>query len=182
MKVVGVVGLPASGKGEFSRIAQEMGIPVVVMGDVIRAELTGKGIPPTDENLGKMSGDLRERLGRDAIAQLSIPAIEAQTAPVVLVDGIRSEAEVQTFREHFCDFILVGIVSSFEVRYERLRNRRRSDDPVSRADLRVRDERELGWGLGTALAIAEHTLENNGSMEEFSGTVRRMLSELGEGS
>ncbi|MDD4299556.1 MAG: dephospho-CoA kinase, partial [Methanomicrobium sp.] len=32
MQVIGVVGLPASGKGEFSRIAKEMNIPVVVMG------------------------------------------------------------------------------------------------------------------------------------------------------
>jgi dephospho-CoA kinase len=36
MKVIGVVGLPASGKGEFSKIVKGMGIPVVVMGDVIR--------------------------------------------------------------------------------------------------------------------------------------------------
>jgi len=32
LRVIGVVGLPASGKGEFSRIAREMGVPVVVMG------------------------------------------------------------------------------------------------------------------------------------------------------
>ena len=37
MKVIGVVGLPASGKGEFSRIAAGLGIPVVVMG--------GPGLP-----------------------------------------------------------------------------------------------------------------------------------------
>ena len=30
MKVIGVVGLPASGKGEFSKIAAARGIPVAV--------------------------------------------------------------------------------------------------------------------------------------------------------
>lgn len=181
MKVVGVVGLPASGKGEFSRIAVEMGIPVVVMGDVIRKALAEEGLPPTDENLGRMSASLRERLGRDAIAQLSIPEIEVQQSPVVLVDGIRSDAEVRRFRDHFAEFILVGISSSFEVRFDRLRSRQRSDDPLNREDLRTRDERELGWGLGEALGMAGFTLENEGSMDDFARSVRSMLRTLGGG-
>ena len=43
MKVIGVVGMPASGKGEFSRIAQGMGIPVIVMGDMITESSAGGG-------------------------------------------------------------------------------------------------------------------------------------------
>jgi dephospho-CoA kinase len=179
MKVVGVVGLPASGKGEFSRIAAEMGIPVVVMGDMIRKALAEEGLDPTDENLGRMSASLRERLGRDAIAQLSIPEIEAQQSPVVLVDGIRSDAEVRRFREHFTEFVLVGVRSSFEVRFDRLRSRRRSDDPLKPEDLRLRDERELGWGLGEALTMAGFAIENEESMEEFTRSVRSMLETLG---
>ena len=39
MKVIGIVGMPASGKGEVSRIARDLGIPVVVMGDAIREKV-----------------------------------------------------------------------------------------------------------------------------------------------
>ena len=60
MKVIGVVGLPASGKGEFSRVAREMGIPIVVMGDVIRNEVQAAGLPLTDQNLGSTASRLRE--------------------------------------------------------------------------------------------------------------------------
>ena len=55
MKVIGVVGLPASGKGEFSKIAERLGIPVVVMGDVVRNAVKKAGLTPTDGNLGAMA-------------------------------------------------------------------------------------------------------------------------------
>ncbi|HQC34822.1 MAG TPA: AAA family ATPase, partial [Methanoculleus sp.] len=45
MKVIGIVGMPASGKGEVSRIARDLGIPVVVMGDAIREKVKEAGLP-----------------------------------------------------------------------------------------------------------------------------------------
>ena len=38
MTVIGIVGLPGSGKSEAANVAAEMGVPVVTMGDVIREE------------------------------------------------------------------------------------------------------------------------------------------------
>ncbi|NYT05219.1 MAG: flagellar hook-basal body complex protein FliE [Methanomicrobiales archaeon] len=178
MKVIGIVGLPAGGKGEFSRIAGEMGIPVIVMGDVIRNAIREAGLAPDDAAMGEMSRRLREQHGRDAIALLTISAIEAQDAPVVLVDGIRSDAEVATYRAHFDSFVLVGITSPFAVRLERLQQRGRSDDPAGEEGLRDRDERELGWGLGNALAMADVTIDNSGSLAAFSDAVRALLLSL----
>jgi len=179
MKVIGIVGMPASGKGEVSKIARDLGIPVVVMGDAIRRRVKEAGLPATDANMGAMSGKLRSDLGMDAIARITIPAIEAESAPVVLVDGIRGDCEVAAFREHFPDFTLIGIVSSPETRYQRLANRGRSDDSLTAGELRDRDERELGWGLGRALAQADHTLVNEGTLEEFAAEVRALFSRLG---
>ncbi|NLA30776.1 MAG: flagellar hook-basal body complex protein FliE [Methanomicrobiales archaeon] len=179
MKVIGIVGMPASGKGEVSKIARDLGIPVVVMGDAIRMQAARAGLPATDANLGAISGELRSELGMDAIARITIPLIETAAAPVVLVDGIRGDYEVATFREHFPDFVLIGIVSSFEARYARLTDRGRSDDALTAEDLRTRDERERGWGLLRALAQADHTVINEGTLEEFTGEIRSLLRRLG---
>jgi dephospho-CoA kinase len=179
MKVIGVVGLPASGKGEFSTIAAGMGIPVIVMGDVIRAAVRAAGREPTDANFGATANRLRAEKGMDAIAQLCIPEIRRQTAPLVLVDGIRGDAEVRLFRRIFSGFTLVSIESSFEDRLFRIAARGRSDDFIAPEALRTRDERELGWGLGDALAGADITLLNTGSLAEFSQSVRSLLTTLG---
>jgi len=179
MKVIGVVGLPASGKGEFSKIASEMGIPVIVMGDMIRNAVKDGGIAPTDANLGAMANSLRTERGMDAIAHLCVPEIQRQTAPLVLVDGIRGDAEVTVFRRIFPGFTLIGIESSFETRLARIRARGRSDDFASEDELHTRDQRELGWGLGNALREADILLTNNGTLSAYSADVKTLLTSLG---
>jgi dephospho-CoA kinase len=179
MKVIGVVGLPASGKGEFSKIAAGMSIPVIVMGDMIRAAVTAAGLEPNDTNFGATANRLRAEGGMDAIARLCIPEIEKQTAPLVLVDGIRGDAEVALFRRHFPQFILISIDSSFENRLTRIAARARSDDFTSADSLRNRDERELKWGLGKALEDADLHIGNDGTLLEFSEEVQRLIDREG---
>ncbi len=178
MKVIGVVGLPATGKGEFSRIAGELGIPVVVMGDVVRREVRRQGLSPTDETMGRISGELRQEYGRDALATLSIAAIEKAGADVVLVDGIRSDAEVVRFREHFEEFYLVAVESPYDLRLARIRDRGREDDIISAEELTARDGRELGWGLGEAILMADYSVTNDGGMSEYEIKTRSILRKL----
>jgi dephospho-CoA kinase len=178
MMVVGVVGLPASGKGEFSRVAEELGIPVVVMGNVIRRAVLEAGMPPTDENLGQMGNHLRSHEGMDAIARRCIPLIEEQVSSLVVVDGIRGDAEVRRLRDHFPDFYLVAIDADFRTRLQRLRTRKRSDDPSLEEDLRVRDAREEAWGLRDALEEADCSLKNGGDLARFREKAGALLTRL----
>jgi dephospho-CoA kinase len=179
MKVIGVVGLPASGKGEFSKIAAGMGVPVIVMGDMIRNAVKEGGLDPTDVNLGAMANKLRAEQGMDAIAHLCVPEIQHQTASLVLVDGIRGDAEVAIFRRKFPGFTLISIDSSFETRLARIRERGRSDDFESADKLRSRDLREMGWGLGIALKDADMHLSNEGTLAAFSVAVHNLLDAIG---
>ena len=178
MKVIGVVGLPASGKGEFSKIAERLGIPVVVMGDVVRNAVKKAGLTPTDGNLGAMANQLRSERGMDAIAILCVDTIREHNAPLVLIDGIRGDAEVRVFRDNFPGFRLIAIETSFEKRLARLCERKRSDDVGSASGLATRDERELGWGLGNALELADIRLDNDGSLEEFTKRVTELIRSM----
>lgn len=178
MKVIGVVGMPASGKGEFARIASGMGIPVIVMGDMIRKAVKEAGLDPNDANFGATATRLRAERGMDAIGQLCIPEVRNQSAPLVLIDGIRGDAEVNLFKKSFRHFILISIDSSFENRLSRVAARGRSDDFKTADELRNRDERELGWGLGNALKLADSHLENNGTLDEFSIAVHKLIEEV----
>jgi dephospho-CoA kinase len=105
--------------------------------------------------------------------------VEATGAPVVVIDGIRGDAEVQAFRARFPGFVLVGIVASFEARLARLAARGRADDSGQRENLKLRDARERGWGLARALRQAEHVIKNDGTLADFEGKVRTLLSQLG---
>ena len=68
--------------------------------------------------------------------------------------------------------------AAFEKRLARSSARGRSDDLSRAADLRNRDKREDGFGLGRALAGSDRVVENNGSLEDFERKARSLLFDL----
>jgi hypothetical protein len=48
------------------------------------------------------------------------------------------------------------------------------------ADLIARDSREISWGLGRALSLADFLILNDGSMEEFEEKAMSLLTGLME--
>jgi dephospho-CoA kinase len=177
MKVLGTVGLPGSGKGEAAAVAREAGVPVVTMGDVIREACRDRGLDPAQHH-GEVAKSLREEGGPGAIAERSLPRIEAALdgAETVLVDGLRSPAEADRFEAAFGDaFVLVSVEAPFETRAERLADRDRDDSDVDREALRAREERELGFGMGEVMERADVRVENTGSLAAFRERVRELL-------
>ncbi len=181
MRVIAFVGLPLSGKSTAAKVAEEMGIPVVCMGDIVREEAKRRGLPQTDENLGKIAEELRRKEGMDAIAKRCIPIIREKgiETGVVVIDGVRGIAEVERFKKEFGDdFILINIEAPLEIRFQRALKRKRSDDITTIEDLKKRDKRELSWNMGEAMKIANFTIENVGGLEEFKEKVRDILTQL----
>jgi dephospho-CoA kinase len=179
MTVIGIVGLPGSGKSEAAAVAEREGIPVVTMGDVIRTACRERGLDPATHH-GEVATALRDEDGPDAIAQRSLPIIEDHRtdAETVLVDGIRSDVEVERFREAFGDeFLLVAIDAPFGTRAERLDLRGRDRTDGDGESLAERDERELGFGMGDAIEMADLTIENTDSLATFQRTVETLLAE-----
>jgi dephospho-CoA kinase len=155
-----------------------LGIPVIVMGDVIRKAVQDSGRPLTDKNLGETAGRLRAEHGMDAIARLCVPEIRGLEAPLVIVDGIRGDSEVRVFRDSFPGFVLVRIDAPFGTRLSRIAGRGRSDDNLDEDALKARDEREQAWGLGKALLGADYRIDNDSSLESFIKHVMALLEKV----
>ena len=178
MRVIGTVGLAGSGKGEAATVAEEQGVPVVTMGDVIREECRDRGLDPATQH-GTVAQALREENGPAAVAERSLPLLREalDEHDTVLVDGIRSGVEVDVFEEAFReDFFLVSIEAPFEVRAERITDRGRDADAENGGEaLRERDERELGFGMDDAMDRADLTIENTDSLEAFREQVTGVI-------
>ncbi|CAG0979956.1 dephospho-CoA kinase [Methanosarcinales archaeon] len=179
MKLIAFVGMPASGKSEAAAIAKKLGIPVVNMGDVVREETAKRGLPPTDENIGGTGTSLRREEGMDVIAKRCVPKIRFIKAPVVVVDGTRNINEIEYFKKEFGnDFMLIAIHTPFEMRFERVRKRARSDDMNCTEELKRRDEREKGWGLDKAIEKADITIDNTQTIEKFQKQIELLLGKI----
>jgi dephospho-CoA kinase len=180
MQVIGVVGLPGSGKSEAATVARERGVPVVTMGDVIRQACRDRGLDPADHH-GAVAKALREEGGPGAIAERSLPTIEAalDDASTVVVEGIRSDTEVERFESAFGEsFTLVAIEAPFDTRVDRVSARGR-DTPAEEGgeSLDARDERERGFGMDAAIERADVVVENTDSLAAFHKEIRGLLTE-----
>ena len=178
--VVGLAGMPGSGKSLVVDTAREIGYSIVVMGDVIREETKKLGLELTPMNVGKVMLQLRADGGVTVVAQKCIPKIEAQPSDKVLVDGLRSLYEVEAFKTQFAKFSILGVHAAPEARFNRLFSRRRSDDPNAWEVFNERDMRELGVGLGNVIALAEQMIVNDTGVEETKGKVATSLRRIEE--
>ncbi|WP_304328312.1 AAA family ATPase [Candidatus Culexarchaeum yellowstonense] len=172
-----LTGMPGSGKTTISEIVKEMGIPVIVMGDVVREEARIRGIEPTPKNLGKLMIELREKMGANVIAKRCVDKIKELNSKIVLVEGVRSLEEVEEFRK-VGDVKIVAVHSSPKTRYERLSRRGRSDDPKSWEEFGERDLRELDVGIGRVISLADEMIINEGTLEDLKKNTLKVFRKV----
>jgi len=175
--VIGIVGLTGSGKTEVAKVASKLDVPCVRMGDVVWGEIKRRGLELNEVTVGLVANELRKHEGPAAIATRCIPLINEQGKGkrAVVVDGIRSSAEVEEFRKAFGDrFYLLAVSASEQERYSRTAARGRVDDVESLEAFREKDAREFSWGLDKALTSVDFTLINEGTLAEH----RRRAAEI----
>ena len=105
--------------------------------------------------------ELREKNGPGAIAALLTEPIKNSQSKVIIIDGVRSTAEIEILK-NVGSVKLLSIEATADTRNKFLSSRGRSDDPATREKFEERDTRELGIGIGESIAIADETISNSG--------------------
>ena len=176
MKVIGLTGLPGSGKSTLVAAIEDLG-QVITMGDVIRNEAKKRDLESTDENLGKIAKELREQGGQGIIAEKCVEWINELQCLVVIIDGIRSMYEVKVFRKYW-KFPIIATILDDELRFKRLSERGRSDDPETLIDLKERDQREINFGVKEVIEYADYKFINDKSLQESQKKVKELVMRI----
>ena len=158
--IVCLTGMPGAGKSTIANGLKEKGFEIINMGDAVRAEAKKRNLEPTGQNLGKLMLELREKNGPGAVAELIKPSIENSNSSVIVIDGIRSNDEIQVLKKS-ANVKLLSILASTDTRFTFLHDRGRSDDPKSREIFEERDNRELSVGVGKSIESADESISNN---------------------
>ena len=91
--------MPGAGKTTIAEGLKSKGFDKITMGDAVREEAKRRNIEPTGANLGKIMIELREKNGPGAVAELIKDGIQNSKSDVILVDGVRSLAEVNVLKK-----------------------------------------------------------------------------------
>ncbi len=151
--------MPGAGKTTIAEGLKLKGYDIINMGNAVREEATKRNLELSSSNLGKLMLELREKNGPGAVAELIKPQIESSTASVILIDGVRSNDEIQILRK-FGNVKLLAIHASTDTRFDFLQKRGRLDDPQTKEHFEERDNRELGVGISNPIALSDYAISN----------------------
>ena len=172
MKLILTTGMPGAGKEEFLLAASDSGIPFLRMGDIVREFHAKRSEEDKDLSVGQLANLDRQRYGFDIWAKR---AMEKMYGDIFMIDGCRSMDEVRAYRNITDDVNIVAIYASPKTRYDRLVKRGRDDAPKNIEEYQERDNRELGWGLGETMALADRMIINESSLEDFKKNVKELM-------
>ena len=182
MKIIAITGMPLAGKGVVTKKLEERGCKFFLMRTAVEEKMKEQSIEISNESLRTFPTKLREEQGRGVVAELCIPHLDKlKTEAVVVIDGIRSPEEIDVFKKQYGeDFVLIAVWASLKTRFSRLGNRsdHPADEPKTMEELKWRDEKELGWGLGESIARADYMVINEGTMEEYENQIQLILEKL----
>jgi dephospho-CoA kinase len=175
--LIAVSGLSGAGKTTGIDHLKSLGFGErVYLGDAVLNEARARGLSPGPESERLVRLDFRSRHGAGALAILAGPTVKGllNEGVNVFVDAIFETEEYQHL-ETSCGNstpVLLAIEASFEIRALRLHSR--AERPLTREELKVRDEIEM-TRLGTTrvMARAGYKIVNEGSIRAFQNDLER---------
>ena len=167
--------MPGAGKSTIVNKLEELRFEKFSLGDGIRAEAKRRSIEPSGENLGKIMLEVREKNGPGAVAELIKEPIQNSIEEVIIIDGVRSIAEIDVLKK-IGDVKLLAVQASSETRFNFLSSRGRSDDPKTRENFEERDNREIGVGIDKSIENADKIITNhNLTIDELVNSAKEII-------
>lgn len=180
MIVIGITGQPASGKDTIADYLTEKGFTKFTMGDIIRAEMRGLGLPLDRPSMSSFIERKKREAGLDYICKIILTKLEDKTT----VPGIRSTEEVKTFRKELGEnFVLVAVQTHIERRHKWATERNREGDQITLEQFKAQEDKEKddyasGLEVDRVIEMADHVIDNDGTVEDLYKKVDELISKL----
>jgi dephospho-CoA kinase len=177
--ILGLTGPNAAGKGAVAEVLRSLGFAYHSLSDVVREEARRRGRGEGRDDLILTGNELRREGGAGALAEGILPRLGGRD----VVDSIRNPAEVAVLRR-LEGFFLLGVDAPAVIRFERARRRPGRGDALQSLDAFLKKEAEENGAdpaaqqLAATLALADRVLTNDGTLEELSLRISRLVREL----
>lgn len=181
--IIGLTGKNGSGKGEVANFLKERGFHYFSLSDALRDEASKRGETVSREVLVKLGNELREKEGPGCLAERIFSKLDPEKN--YAIDSIRHPSEVQVFRRRN-DFKLLKTHAPDRLRFERLKQRGRENDPRVWEDFLALEAKEAKSHVKTdqqldqTLALADIQVDNNGPLKELHDKIKQILVQIAQ--
>lgn len=180
-RAMALVGMPGAGKTLCARHLAARGFYQFRFGSIVVDEVARRGWPITPENERLVREQFRREDGMAAIARRALPHLHAalEAHQSIVIDGLYSFSEYKLLREELgAEMVVVAIVSSRGLRYQRLTGR--PERPLTVQEAEQRDYQEIETlEKGGPIAIADYTLLNDGEPGVLLAQLDALVDALG---
>ena len=175
----GLVGKNGAGKSAVCQYLAEKGFAVLSLSDIVRREVSDRGLESNRDNLVATANDLKQAKGAAVLAIESIAYAKENQLSNVVFDSIRNEDEIVYLKEN--GVIVIGVDADIELRYQRISARKGDTDHIDFQTFKAHDEREntgasSGQNINQALSMCKEIINNNGSYDGLKQNIDRLLN------
>lgn len=180
-RALALVGMPGAGKSLCAQHLETRGFFQFRFGSIVTNEVQRRGLALTPQNEQDVREAFRAQDGMAAIAQRALPILRAELEHrrSIVIDGLYSFSEYEMLQAEFhSEMVVVAVVADRGLRYARLTAR--AERPLTPEEALARDVAEIkNLEKGGPIAIADHTLLNNGSPDELFAHLDALIEHLG---
>ena len=168
-----------SGKGTAARfLSKKYGYKIINMGNIVRALARRNGVKPTRSNLEKLQVKYRGKYGRDFVIGKAIEKALASKKPVIL-DGIRKPVQAKLAKKVLKAKIIL-VDARPEVRFQRLKNRRRKSGYEKTFDdfKKMEKQERKFFKMDKTFKYADYKLDNSKDARHLERQLRALIKKL----
>jgi dephospho-CoA kinase len=174
--IIALSGTLVAGKDTVADyLENKKGFRAIGLSDILREMVKERGLEINLENLTKVGNKI-------GTAMLERALSERRDNENIVFTSIRQPKEIELLKKQK-DFFLIFVDADPKIRFERLQSRGRTGDSETfdqfmEIEAKQIDGKSGGMDLGTCKKMADHVIENNGTMEEFGRKIEEVFSKI----
>ena len=185
--LIGITGTDGSGKGTVvDYLVAHKGFVHYSARAIWLEIFKERDIEPSRANMRLVANEMREKYGNDFVVSHYLHVIKEAGTQNAVIESIRAIAEAETLKNN--GGILIAVDADQEIRYARVQERRSESDKVSFEQFKAHEELETndpnphGMQKQKVIAMADYTILNNGTLEDFHAEIERFATAYGIGA
>lgn len=181
--LLGITGTDGAGKGAVADyLVKEKGFVHCSARAIWEDEFAKRGMESNRANMRLVANELRSKHGNDFLITYYLKKIEKEQIKNAVIESIRTTAEVDTLHKN--GGVLIAVDADQYLRYDRIQERKSSSDQISFEEFVAHEKLESddpdpnGMQKAKVMEMADHTILNEGTLEELHQKIEAVLVKL----